>query len=387
MAATGIVEKEICVDANRFDAATRLLTLRPSRRVVVPLVAGLLASTRSGVLPAFAGKKKKKSTLCLDGQTIEAAGKKKKKLVKRGATQGACACTPNCAGKCGDDGCGGVCRCNTGSICVSGACQACDVTFNGNAVTSGQALQTRLQQGGTIRVCPGRYQGNFILNASTSLFGAGEGEDQATSTILDANKVGRVVDIASGVNATLQGVRITGGDSVGSGGGIRTAGKLALTNCAISGNLADRGGGIGHSTAATGALDLTNCRITGNTALVGSGAGLVLESSTQPVTITASAITGNTSTLAGGGIQKDAGSCTITGTEISGNKAGANGGGIFNAGTIAFDVASRITNNTSDAQGGGIFNDAASTVTLNGATVSGNSPQNCVGTAVPGCAG
>jgi parallel beta-helix repeat protein len=195
------------------------------------------------------------------------------------------------------------------------------------------------------------------------------------------------VDIASGVSATLQGIRITGSDSLGSGGGIRSAGKLALTNCAVSGNLADRGGGIAHASAATGPLDLTNCRISGNTALVGSGAGLILENSTQPVTIAGCTISGNTSSLAGGGIQKDGGSCSLTGTEISGNKAGANGGGVFNMGTMTFDAASRITNNTSDAQGGGIFNEVGSTVTLNGATVTGNSPQNCAGTAVPGCAG
>jgi len=151
--------------------------------------------------------------------------------------------------------------------------------------------------------------------------------------------------------------------------------------------LADHGGGIGHTSAATGALDLTNCRITGNTALVGSGAGLILENTTQPVTIKTCTISGNTSSLAGDGIQKEGGSCTITGTEISGNKAAANGGGVSNVGIITFDAASRITNNTSDTQGGGIFNEAGSTVTLNGATVSGNSPQNCAGAAVSGCAG
>lgn len=392
MASMDLFAKEMPVDAKRFDAMTRLLTLRPSRRRAVPLITGLLAATCSGIMPAFAGnnkpKKKKKITLCFDGQTIEASGKRKKKnLLKRGATQGACVCTPRCAGTCGDDGCGGVCRCGAGFICVSGACQSCDVVFNGNAITSGTALQTRLQLGGTIRVCPGRYQGNFLLNATTSLIGAGDGEDQASNTVLDGNRTGRVMDIGNGVSVTLQGVRITGGDGLGNGGGIRSAGRLALTNCSVSGNRADRGGGIAHTSAATGALELTNCRITGNEALVGNGAGLILENTTQQVTIKGCTISGNTSSLAGGGIQKDAGSCAITGTEISGNKAVANGGGVLNAGTMSFDGACRITNNTSDAQGGGIFNEAGSTVTLNGATVTGNSPQNCAGTAVPGCAG
>lgn len=103
----------------------------------------LAAVTRRGLLSSALGaaiaralapemahaKKKKKVTLCLDGQTFKVPKKKKKSFLKRGATPGACppppaGCTPNCAGKvCGDDGCGQSCgTCNPGETCPAGGC-------------------------------------------------------------------------------------------------------------------------------------------------------------------------------------------------------------------------------------------------------------------------
>jgi hypothetical protein len=41
---------------------------------------------------------------------------------------GACVCIPNCGGGtiCGDDGCGGTCRCDDSAFCNEGTCVACD---------------------------------------------------------------------------------------------------------------------------------------------------------------------------------------------------------------------------------------------------------------------
>ncbi len=68
------------MDAPRFDALTRLLGASPSRRALLPALGGLLTTPLLGFVPAGSKKKKKgkKSTLCLDGQTVQASKKKKK---------------------------------------------------------------------------------------------------------------------------------------------------------------------------------------------------------------------------------------------------------------------------------------------------------------------
>ena len=86
----------------------------------------------------------------------------------RCAPQLASGCTPaTCPPTaCGSlpDGCGGTlsCGCPANQICLrSGVCQPCTVTCTGTPVACGTALQTALNGGGTVYVCPGRYQGGF----------------------------------------------------------------------------------------------------------------------------------------------------------------------------------------------------------------------------------
>jgi hypothetical protein len=77
------------MDAARFDLFVRLLattSARPTRRGVARALAalglgGAGLSGASGRLPNTPGveaKKKKKTTLCLNGQTIQASAKKKR---------------------------------------------------------------------------------------------------------------------------------------------------------------------------------------------------------------------------------------------------------------------------------------------------------------------
>jgi predicted outer membrane repeat protein len=354
------------MDAPRFDALTRHLARPPSRRAVLPLLGSMLASPLLGVGPTAAKKKKKKATLCLDGQTMQASTKKKKKLLKSGATPGACAsspppplqppppgCTPSCPGTAcgGNDGCAGVCACAAGSLCYSGVCRPCDVGCTGNGTACGTALQTILTgaNGGTVHVCPGRYVGSFAPG-NGALIGAGEGENPATSTILAGNGNDRVIFVAAGVTAALHGLRITGGNSPFSGGGVYNEGTLTMTACTVDKNkVTYSGGGIVHQGVH---LTLNACTVSRNEA------GSV-----------------------GGGIITTAGPMTVTGTVITGNK-GQLGGGLYNQVATTFDSACSITNNTATGTGGGIHS-TPDKVTLNGATVSGNSAPQCVN--VTGC--
>lgn len=81
------------MERDHFDQIARSwATAAPRRTVMGSVVVGVLGLTaRSGE----AKKKKKKATLCLNGQTIQAGKKGKKKLKKRGATPGRCpSCVP-----------------------------------------------------------------------------------------------------------------------------------------------------------------------------------------------------------------------------------------------------------------------------------------------------
>ena len=80
-------------------------------------------------------------------------------------------------------------------------------------------------------------------------------------------------------------------------------------------------------------------------------------------------ITGNTGSFQGGGIN-NTGTLTVTNSTISDNYSGA-GGGIFNSGTATFDNV-MFLDNTAAELGGAICNPLGSTLTVTGATISGN---------------
>ena len=83
------------MDGLDFETLTRVLGTTPSRRALVAVLGSLLATPwRSGPLVGAKKKKPEKTTLCLNGQTIRVSNtKKKKNLLNRGATRGAC-CPP-----------------------------------------------------------------------------------------------------------------------------------------------------------------------------------------------------------------------------------------------------------------------------------------------------
>lgn len=144
------------MDAARFDLFVRSLAARATRPTRRGLARGLSALGLGGagvlarpggwpgLLEGEAKKKKKKATLCLNGATIKAPAKKKKKLIKSGATVGACPppCVRSCTGKtCGADGCGGVCgTCSATSTCQGGVCvpklEICGVGYHDCSVSS-----------------------------------------------------------------------------------------------------------------------------------------------------------------------------------------------------------------------------------------------------------
>ena len=85
------------MDGPGFQTLSRVVGTAPSRRALVAVLGSLLTAPWHSGLLVGAKKKSKKTTLCLNGQTIRASTmKKKKKLLNRGATRGACSSCPRC---------------------------------------------------------------------------------------------------------------------------------------------------------------------------------------------------------------------------------------------------------------------------------------------------
>jgi predicted outer membrane repeat protein len=218
-----------------------------------------------------------------------------------------------------------------------------------------------------VYVCPGRYAGNFVIDAGVELIGAGDGDDDTVDTILDAQGVGRVLTIQLGGagEVSLTGLRLSGGSGNNGGGGIFNSNgrMLTMTRCTVSGNQTANLG-VGGGIANEGTLALTDCLVADNSA-DGSGGGIHTRGDTS---------------LAGA-------------TEVRGNSAAVRGGGILvRSGSVMIGADCRVTENTSQAgQGSGLYIDDegdASVMLESDQIVTDNSGGNCFPVdTIPNCVG
>lgn len=128
-----------------------------------------------------------------------------------------------------------------------------------------------------------------------------------------------------GVNATVNGLTITGGSGEHSGGINVSHANLTVNGVTIAGNDAWEGGGIAASGSSyySTSLTINNSTISGNTASYGGGiwvAGATL-------TVNGSTIAGNSATYSGGGIESRVGSATEATVEIWNSTLRDNSGG------------------------------------------------------------
>ncbi|MDQ3812430.1 MAG: CSLREA domain-containing protein, partial [Armatimonadota bacterium] len=166
---------------------------------------------------------------------------------------------------------------------------------------------------------------------------------------IDANHLSRIFNVSAGTvrlsNLTIAGGRVDGVDGANatfssnaepggsaSGGGIRNAGTLILTNCRVIGSLAVGGdGGAGYANTTTQSFGFS------------AGAGF------------------------GGGIANE-GSLTLINCSVSDNFAFGGLGGV----TYDVDGSSSRSGAGGSALGGGIFSESNSTLIMTGCTLSGN---------------
>ena len=196
--------------------------------------------------------------------------------------------------------------------------------------------------------------GDFDITESVKIVG-----DAWCGSTINGNGLDRVLDLVppdsiTGVNLTLQNLKITGGLAIGDGGGIHGGGEfgnaISLCNTTICGNNATgEGGGIFN---VAGNISLLSSHVDNNTA--GEAGGGIY--------------------LGGDGTIAPLGQICINGSTVNGNSSGAvdSGGGIWSSSNAPFILnKSQLSNNHSVGDGGGALI-AAEVVTITDSCVNGN---------------
>jgi uncharacterized repeat protein (TIGR01451 family) len=142
-----------------------------------------------------------------------------------------------------------------------------------------------------------------------------------------SDNVYHVVSIVGVIEpVVLDGFTITGGNAIGSGGGMyNDHSDPTLTNITFSGNAASSYGGGMYSS--DGDPTLTNITFSGNAA--SSYGGGMYNGGGDP-TLTNVTFSGNTASQDGGGMYSRYGGPTLTNVTFNGNTASQDGGGVYN---------------------------------------------------------
>ncbi len=220
--------------------------------------------------------------------------------------------------------------------------------------------------------------GDLDVTEHLTIIGTGAG-----STIIDADTIDRVFEVTTYQRTlNVQGLTITGGETTGNGGAIRTEGHLNVKDVEIANNTSALVGG-GIFAAVNGSVAIADSTISNNTA--GNGGGIYI--SNGGLEVAATTFDGNSATQNnGGGIYYSNGIATIETSTFSNNVASVgNGGGIYvSQGDVTIST-STFSANTAD-RGGGLHNNDADvslafvTVTDNAATTKGGGFNNLLRT-------
>lgn len=227
--------------------------------------------------------------------------------------------------------------------------------------------------------------GDLDLNGQTRIIGAGAGQ-----SVVSANGLGRAFHLmGTSVPYTLQDLAIRDGSAngpgtSGSGGGVlagNPGGSLTLADVVVKQNHSSQSGGGVYSVAA--GLTITRSTISGNDSTI-AGGGVALGAGSGPVagSLDASTVSGNTAYI-GAGVAADGSdpggfpnpptlallNSTIAGNNVSGNGVGG-GASAVNGGTVTLDNSTVAYN--SAPLGGGIYHSATGAFQLGDALIAQN---------------
>jgi hypothetical protein len=204
-------------------------------------------------------------------------------------------------------------------------------------------------------------------------------EGGAAGVTIDGNNASRILQVDSGVQATLDHLTIVHGRAPGSGatlwgGGIVNAGTLTVSHSSITANTASTAAGGVYS---TGTLTVTDSTVSNNLVTASSsfpsGGGIYTDGGT--LTVSHSILTANTAPDGGGLFIGSGGQVTVTDSTL-GSNVGRAGGGIYIYSSVRVTVTvsdSVLTSNRAQGGiGGGIANIGGS-MTVSDSTLTSNS--------------
>ena len=220
--------------------------------------------------------------------------------------------------------------------------------------------------------------GQLVVNKNLTIVGPGASlltinafDPTPAANNGDGNRIFNIDDGTATVRTvSISGLTLANGDTSGTGVAIRTTENLTLSSSALSGNVSSVGGGL-YNVGASAVATLNSVTVSNN--IAGFGGGLFNGFGTLNVvnsTINANGVSGN-----GGGIQNNYGTLAVTNSTITGNDSIGIGGGIL----TYFDVSTTVTSSTivsnTAVNGGGIWG-RNSHITVVSSTISGNGATN-----------
>ncbi len=265
---------------------------------------------------------------------------------------------------------------NTNGNCsLREAIRAANLDINVDACTAGNGADTITLPGGIYTLAISGQDdntdatGDLDITSNVTINGAG-----ANTTIIDGNKVDRVIDVLAGATVIINKITIQNGQNgFACGAGLHNLGTLTIQNVIIRNNRSDCGGGIANEPP--GILTVNQSTVTANTSGT-TGGGLYNTAGgsfgSGKLILTQSSVSGNNGGLAGGGIS-NLGATTLSQSTVSGNRA-LDGGGILSEGSGLLTLTnSTVSDNTADRDGGGVMSDLS---TLNNVTIVNNIADN-----------
>ncbi|MCI0331692.1 MAG: right-handed parallel beta-helix repeat-containing protein [Planctomycetes bacterium] len=256
-----------------------------------------------------------------------------------------------------------------------------DSTISGNSAASGGGIENSGASLSVVDSTISNNSGGGIQNSNSSMSVVGSTISNNSAVIGGGIKIHD--SSLSVVESTITGNHTESDFFSGNGGGIWSSGSsLSVVDSTISGNSASGafgwGGGIYHDEGFASPivhpnLTITGSTITGNSAQRGGG----IDHCGPNLDITTTTITSNSAQSGGGIYSRGSGigisTVLVMNSTISGNMANGAGGGIYSGFNNQLTVRhSTISGNMANGAGGGIYSDENNPLTIRHSTITAN---------------